>query len=117
VTARWAGVGLAVLLVGCEKPGTSPVAAPTEPTERTEPATSPPVVIPVETRPFEDGYNVGYEAGTGAAKPKAQIPPASAVEPLAREAAGREEGRTERWQRGFVEGYIDGFRKVVTGQK
>lgn len=114
MTARWAGVGLAILLAGCDKPGTGAVA---ESAERAEPPTPPPVVIPVETHPFEDGYKVGYEAGTGAGKPKAPIPPTSAVEPLAREAAGREEGRTERWQRGFVEGYIDGFRKVVTGQK
>ncbi|MCE9611886.1 MAG: hypothetical protein K8R23_16940 [Chthoniobacter sp.] len=117
MTARWAGVGLAILLAGCEKPGTGPGAGSPESAERAEPPTPPPVVIPVETHPFEDGYNVGYEAGTGAGKPKAPIPPTSAVESLAREAAAHGEGRTERWQRGFVEGYIDGFRKVVTGQK
>lgn len=113
MTARWAGVLLAVLLPGCEKPADRPVVAAPEEVEPPPPVR----LIPVETHPFEEGYAAGYEAGTGAARPKAPIPTTASVEPLAREAAGGEEGRTERWQRGFVEGYQDGFRKVVTGQK
>ena len=47
----------------------------------------------------------------------AKIPKTADLEPLARAQAGEIPERTERWQRGFVEGYLDGFRKVVTGQK
>jgi hypothetical protein len=39
------------------------------------------------------------------------------VEEIAKGEAGEDAARTERWQRGFVEGYLDGFRKVVTGQR
>lgn len=79
----------------------------------------PPVVrqAPVETRPYEDGYDVGYALALTQAKREAKVPKAEDVEPLAREQAGAEPARTERWQRGFVDGYVDGFRKVVTGQK
>ena len=97
----------ALTFAGCDKPPVAPKPAP------------PPVVrqAPVETHPFEDGYNAGYTQGQGRAARGAKIPPAADVEPLAREQAGDAPERTERWQRGFVEGYLDGFRKVVTGQK
>ena len=83
------------------------------------PVAPPPVVrqAPVETHPFEDGYNAGFIAAQNRATRGAKIPPPADVEPLAREQAGAAPERTERWQRGFVEGYTDGFRKVVTGQK
>lgn len=95
-----------VALGGCDKPGVT----------RVEP---PPVVrqAPVETHPFEDGYDAGFELGKGRATPSAKIPKPAEVEPLAREQAGEVPERTERWQRGFVDGYLDGFRNVVTGQK
>jgi hypothetical protein len=96
----------ALALAGCEK------------AEDARNAT-PPVVrqAPVETHPFEDGYNAGYALGLSQATRGAKIPKPADVEPLAREQAGEAPERTERWQRGFVEGYLDGFRKVVTGQK
>ncbi len=97
----------ALIFAGCDKPPVAPKPAP------------PPVVrqAPVETHPFEDGYSAGYTQGQGRAARGSKIPPAADVEPLAREQAGEAPERTERWQRGFVEGYLDGFRKVVTGQK
>ena len=105
------GLGLIVALVcaGCDQAKDAPVA----------PAAPPPVVrqAPVETHPFEDGYTAGYAMGETRATPGAKLPLAADLEPLAREQAGQAVERTERWQRGFVEGYLDGFRKVVTGQK
>ena len=96
-----------LLFTGCDKPAAQTKIAP------------PPVVrqAPVETHPFEDGYNAGYALALGRATRDAKIPKPADVEPLAREQAGDAPERTERWQRGFAEGYQDGFRKVVTGQK
>ena len=102
------GICLAAFaFAGCDKPPAETKPAP------------PPVVrqAPVETHPFEDGYTAGYTQGQGRGARGAKIPAAADVEPLAREQAGEIPERTERWQRGFVEGYLDGFRKVVTGQK
>lgn len=99
----------ALAFVGCDKPKSAPVT----------PVVPPPVVrqAPVETHPFEDGYNAGYALALTRATRDAKIPKPADVEPLAREQAGEIPERTERWQRGFAEGYADGFRKIVTGQK
>ncbi len=102
----------ALSLTACDEPAQT----------RVEP---PPVVrqAPVETHPFEDGYDAGYALGLSKATLEAkapkppEVPKPAEIEPLAREQAGEVPARTERWQRGFVEGYLDGFRKVVTGQK
>ena len=98
---------LAGCLAGCDEKA---------PVVKREP---PPVVrmAPVETRPFEDGYNAGHALGIAQGKPGAKIPPETEVEPLGRAQADQAPERTERWQRGFVEGYLDGFRKVATGQR
>jgi hypothetical protein len=70
---------LAVLLAGC---GKVPEAAPSPQT--LPPPEVPPVlearaervpVIPVETRPFEEGYEAGYAKGLGAGKVGAKMPP------------------------------------------
>ena len=74
-------------------------------------------VAPVPTRPFEDGYEVGFELGKQQGKPREKMPDAETVQQLARENASGHPERTERWERGFAEGYNDGFRNVVTGQK
>ena len=109
---------LAVLLAGCGKPpevAPSPEAVPKPEAKAERP---PPVrLVPVETRPFEEGYEAGYARGLGAGKVGAKVPPTSAAEEIARAEVAQGEDRTERWQRGFVDGYLDGFRKVVTGQK
>ena len=103
------GLLAALVFAGCEKAKDQPAAPPAPP----------PVVrqAPVETHPFEDGYNAGYALALTRAARDAKIPKPAEIEPLAREQAGEIPERTERWQRGFVEGYTDGFRKVVTGQK
>ena len=109
---------LAVLLAGCGKPpevAPSPEAVPKPEAKAERP---PPVrLVPVETRPFEEGYEAGYARGLGAGKVGAKVPPPSAADEIARAEVAQGEDRTERWQRGFVDGYLDGFRKVVTGQK
>lgn len=82
------------------------------------PARKPVVAMaPVPTKPFEEGYNAGFELGKQQAAPRAKMPEPEHVERLAREQSAGHAERTERWQRGFVEGYTDGFRNVVTGQK
>ena len=74
-------------------------------------------VAPVESKPYEEGYRVGYDLGREQGSPQARMPETSEVERLAREQASERPDRNERWERGFAEGYVDGFRKVVTGQK
>ena len=69
---------------------------------------------PVETRPFEEGYEAGYEYGRKHATPKTAVP---SEEDSNREAAGQGAGQPDRWLRGFAQGYTDGVRNVVTGQK
>lgn len=74
-------------------------------------------VAPVESKPYEEGYRVGYDLGREQGAPQAKIPETADVERQAREQASERPDRNERWERGFAEGYVDGFRKVVTGQK
>lgn len=74
-------------------------------------------VAPVESKPYEEGYRVGYDLGREQGSPQAKMPETADVERLAREQASERPDRNERWERGFAEGYVDGFRKVVTGQK
>ena len=102
LTAGW------LLCCGCRDAPSAPA-----------PERRPPVVkiAPVPTQPFEDGYRAGDDLAQLRATPRSPLPEPAEIERLAREqAAGRAE-RTPRWQRGFAEGYADGFRKVVTGQK
>jgi len=58
-----------------------------------------------------------YDLGRDQATPEAKLPESTEVQRMAREQASEQPGRNERWERGFAEGYVDGFRKVVTGQK
>jgi hypothetical protein len=106
------------MLAGCkERPRgeTSvvlPITTPAAPVQK--PVVS---VAPVPTKPFEEGYDAGYELGKQQAKPQAKIPEPEEVELVAREQSAGHPERNERWERGFVEGYTDGFRNVVTGKK
>jgi hypothetical protein len=74
-------------------------------------------VAPVPTEPFEEGYKAGFELGSTQAVPQAKIPEAAEVEAIADRQFGADMEHRDRWHRGFVEGYLDGFRKIVTGQK
>ena len=74
-------------------------------------------VAPVPTRPFEEGYETGFDLGKQQAAPRAKIPDEETVQQLAREQASGRPERNSRWERGFVDGYTDGFRNVVTGKK
>src|SRR5688572_1884819 len=77
--------------------------------ETTVPARKPVVAMaPVPTKPFEEGYNAGYEFGKKQATPRANIPEPEDVKRLAQEQSAGHPERTERWERGFVEGYTDG---------
>ena len=71
----------------------------------------------VDPRQYEAGYAAGLVKGEASGRPRAKLPPEAEVAGLASVEGGEvKEGRA-RWERGFVAGYLDGFRKVVTGQK
>lgn len=74
-------------------------------------------VAPVQTVPFEEGNKAGYAAGVAAATPKAPLPPEEKIAAEARAAALLDPGRNEKWQRGYVDGYMAGYRSIATGQK
>lgn len=103
-----------LVLAGCkERPHTSATPVPVA-----DPGPKPVVdTAPVPTKPFEEGYDAGYELGKKQARPRAKMPEPEEVELVAREQSAGHPERTERWERGFVEGYTDGFRIVVTGKK
>lgn len=79
----------------------------------------PPVVhqAPVETLPYEDGFTTGMTLGRAAAKPRAEVPARDSVAALAQEKADDDKRRSEKWQRGFADGYLDGFRQIAQGLK
>jgi hypothetical protein len=114
---------LATLLVACEKP------KPPAPQKKIEsvadietPRDVPP---PVETKPFESGYDFGVPVGEAAAKvrdpahPKLhpKLPIEDELNVLALDAAGADSTRAEKWQRGFVSGFKDGFARIAQGKK
>ena len=96
------GTGLALLPVACEKP------------RRVPPIVH---VKPVEVIPYEEGYKVGFPFGEAAGKPKVDLPPEAQVARMAGEEAAKDSDRDAKWERGFAEGYLDGFRKNSLGQK
>jgi hypothetical protein len=70
-------------------------------------------VTAVQTVPFDDGYKTGFDAGAADAQPKAPIPTTEAAEIKATAAAATDPDRNEKWQHGYADGYLDGFRKVA----
>jgi hypothetical protein len=102
---------ISVILAGCGKPPVDTPATPTPEMKDGHPVVHQP---PVETRPFEEGYTAGYEYGVKHAMPHGKAPTDEEVAEAARQQAA---GQPDRWERGFTEGYADGVRKVVTGQK
>jgi hypothetical protein len=102
---------IALTLAGCGKPPADTPATPTPELKSGHPVVH---VPPVETRPFDDGYNAGYEYGRKHATPHDKLPTDDEAAEVARQQAA---GQPDRWERGFAEGYADGVRNVVTGQK
>lgn len=102
---------IALVLAGCGKPPESASETPAPEMKNGHPVVHAP---PVETHPFEDGYNTGYEYGRKHATPKSALPNDEECARVAREQAA---GQPDRWERGFAEGYADGVRNVVTGKK
>ena len=99
-------VFLTLLSAGCRKPET-PAARVLEEDRPVVP------VPPVQTVPFEEGYKLGYTAGTEAGKPRAPLPTQDEAADKAREAAGDDPDHNEKWRNGYAEGYMDGFRSVT----
>ncbi|MEP6670743.1 MAG: hypothetical protein ABJF10_16410 [Chthoniobacter sp.] len=100
-----------IALVGCGRPPPTALATPEPEMKKGHPVVH---VPPVETRPFEDGYNAGFEYGKKHAVPHGALATEEDAKRVAREQAA---GQPDRWERGFAEGYADGVRNVVTGQK
>lgn len=69
---------------------------------------------PIEMRPFESGYAAGMEYGRKHTKPSGTPPSESETKKVARQQSN---GRPDRWERGFAQGYNDGARAVIAGQK
>ena len=74
-------------------------------------------VAVVNPRAYEEGYGVGLVKGEASGRPLAKLPPEAEVAGLAGVEGGEVKEGRDRWERGFVAGYFEGFRKVVTGQK
>ncbi len=102
---------LPLVLVACGKSSLTAPATPEPEMKKGHPVVH---VPPVETRPFEDGYNAGFEYGRKHAVPHGALATEEDAARVAREQAA---GQPVRWERGFAEGYADGVRNVVTGQK
>jgi hypothetical protein len=74
-------------------------------------------VVAVQTVPFDEGYKAGFAAGSADARPRASLPTLEAVDVKSAAAAGADSERNEKWQHGYTEGYMDGFRKVSTNTR
>ena len=94
--------------------GKQPLSAPATPEPETKHGHPVVHVPPVESRPFEDGYSAGFEYGKKHGIPHGAL---ATEEDSARVAREQAAGQPDRWERGFAEGYADGIRNVVTGQK
>lgn len=114
---------LSALLIACDKPKPPPATKNAETAADIEtPRNVPP---PVETKPFEAGYDAGEIAGEAAAKshnpahPRARpkLPAEDELAVLALDAAGADPGHGEKWQRGFVSGFKDGFARIADKKK
>jgi hypothetical protein len=79
---------------------------------------------PVEALAYDDGYKTGYAAGETSAKalmtPKPRTKPARPSDDelavYALDAAGTDEKRGQKWQRGFAAGFKDAFVSIVEGK-
>jgi hypothetical protein len=92
---------MALLVAGCDAPP------------------APPVVhqVPVFTRPYEEGYSAGFIAGKASAKPRTRMPSEEEARKCSVDAAAGDPARNEKWQHGWAEGYMDGFREVKLNRR
>ena len=74
-------------------------------------------VAVMDPRAYEAGYVVGLAKGEASGRPRAKLPTEAEVAGLASVEGGEVKEGRDRWERGFVAGYFEGFRNVVTGQK
>jgi len=74
-------------------------------------------VAVVNPRAYEEGYAVGLAKGEASGRARAKLPTEAEVAGLAGVEGGEVKEGRDRWERGFLGGYFEGFRKVVTGQK
>ena len=80
---------------------------------------------PVQAKSYDEGYKAGDLAGEAFAKaeharaPKRrpELPANEQLDVLALEAAGTDTEKGQKWQRGFVAGYRDGFVRVAEGKR
>lgn len=73
--------------------------------------------VPVPTRPFEEGFARGMDAGRTEGRPRTTPLPEGALARMAEQAAGGTGGQSAQWQRGWVQGYHEGFRLRATGAR
>ena len=116
----------ALLLVSCKKPE-PPSPPPKEPAgiEAIESPKATATSPPVQTHTYDTGYQLGDAAGEAAARlQKANHPKARAILPadedldiLALAAAGADPEKNQRWQRGYVAGFRDGFQRIADGKR
>jgi hypothetical protein len=111
------------LVAGCHR---SPVPAPVPPAspkpESVNVIPSPKnVPPPVQALSYDSGYQAGDAAGFAAAKniraqhPKHPLtaPSQEELDVAALQAAGSDATRAQKWQRGYADGYRDGFQSVA----
>jgi hypothetical protein len=78
---------------------------------------------PVQANLYDEGYKTGDLAGDAAAKaqraPKHRpvLPSPEELDVLALQAAGTDTARGEKWQRGYVAGFKDGFARAAEGKR
>src|SRR5688572_4560823 len=119
-------VFLAAVLPACDrapKPATPPPSPKAESVLNVPSPTN--VPPPVQAASYDDGFRAGDLAGAAAAKtrkaekPKERpvLPDANELDVRALEAAGTDVTRAEKWQRGFVAGFKDGFTRQAEGRK
>jgi hypothetical protein len=111
------------LALSCER-APKPVARPKieSVSDIKSPTHAPP---PVQANSYDDGYKAGDLAGAAAAKTqkvtfpkkKPALPAAEALDVLALEAAGSDVARGQKWQRGYVAGFNDGFLREAEGKR
>jgi hypothetical protein len=101
-------VSVAATLGACRP---APVALHLSPT----PVPTPEVVLapPVQTRPFEDGYELGYKAGQAEVRPHRPMPTEETADVKSLGAAGNDPDRNPKWQHGWASGYLDAYREVL----